>query len=64
MNGSFALDKRNARLMGVCAGLANYTGIDLLILRVSLVVFSFYLAPATILLYLAAGFFAPEASEA
>ena len=34
----FTLDKRNARLMGVCAGIARYTGIDALWVRVLTVV--------------------------
>lgn len=34
----FHLDRRNGKLMGVCAGLANYTGVDATILRIALVV--------------------------
>jgi phage shock protein C len=29
------LDKRNAKLLGVCAGLADYTGIELIWIRVA-----------------------------
>ncbi|UAK26012.1 envelope stress response membrane protein PspC [Sphingomonas nostoxanthinifaciens] len=33
----FYLDKRNSMVMGVCAGIADYTGIDLLLVRVGFV---------------------------
>ena len=31
----FYLDKRNAKFLGVCAGLADYTGLDLFWIRVA-----------------------------
>ena len=34
----FHLDKRNGKLMGVCAGAANYIGVDPVIVRIALVV--------------------------
>ena len=33
----FYLDKANGKVMGVCAGVADYTGIDVLFVRVGLV---------------------------
>jgi phage shock protein C len=33
----FYLDKRNAKFMGVCSGIADYTGIDPLLVRVGFV---------------------------
>lgn len=33
----FYLDKRNGKLMGVCAGIAGYTGIDAIWVRVGMV---------------------------
>ena len=41
MSGSrtqFYLDKQNAKWKGVCAGIADYTGIDVLFVRVAVVV--------------------------
>jgi phage shock protein C len=35
---TFRLDRGNGKLMGVCAGLANYTGIDVTLIRVGVVV--------------------------
>lgn len=31
---SFYLDKRNAKFLGVCAGIADYTGVDVTIVRI------------------------------
>ena len=33
----FYLDKQNAKFLGVCAGISDYTGIDVLIVRVAFV---------------------------
>jgi len=34
----FYLDKQNAKIMGVCAGIADYTGVDPLLIRIGTVV--------------------------
>jgi phage shock protein C len=60
MNDRFLLDKSNARLMGVCSGFANWSGIDPLIVRLGVVATSLFLAPVMILLYLVTGFIAPQ----
>ncbi len=33
----YYLDKRNGKLMGVCSGLADYTGIDVMLVRIGAV---------------------------
>ena len=38
MNARFALDKTNAKVMGVCAGFARWTGMDPTIVRIAAVV--------------------------
>lgn len=38
----FYLDKRNGKFMGVCAGIADYTGIDPLLVRVGFVLLGFF----------------------
>lgn len=38
MKKKLELDRRNGKLWGVCAGLANYTGIDATVIRIALVV--------------------------
>ena len=34
---SFYLDKRNGKVMGVCAGIAAYTGLDVTLVRIGMV---------------------------
>ena len=34
---SFYLDKRNGKVMGVCAGIADYTGLDVALVRIAMV---------------------------
>lgn len=56
----FYLDKRNGKLMGVCAGIADYTGIDLLLVRIGVVMLTiFALGPIAPVVYLAIGWLAP-----
>jgi phage shock protein C len=47
----FYLDKRNRKWSGVCAGLADYTGIDVTLIRVGWVVLTFMTSGWTILAY-------------
>ena len=52
MNTSYALDRSNAKLLGVCAGLARTTGWDLLAIRVGAVAATLLLlGPVAIILY-------------
>jgi phage shock protein C len=51
---SYALDKSNAKALGVCAGLARATGWDPLLVRVGAVAATLLLlGPVAIILYLA-----------
>jgi phage shock protein C len=54
----FYLDKRNKRLMGVCAGIADYFGWDATWVRVAAVGLTVMGAGIVPMLYLAAGFIA------
>lgn len=50
---SYALDKSNAKMLGVCAGLSRTTGWDPILVRLGAVVLTlFALGPVAILLYL------------
>lgn len=49
------LDKRNGKLMGVCSGLANWSGIDVNILRIGFVLAALFGVGAPVLIYLAFG---------
>ena len=59
MNGPFTLDKANAKVMGVCAGLADATGADATLIRLAAVLSLFVLGPIALLLYIVAGAVAP-----
>ena len=51
---SYALDKSNAKMLGVCAGLARSTGWDPTIVRIGAVAVTLLLlGPLAIVLYLA-----------
>ena len=60
MNGRFLLNRREAKVMGVAAGLADYTGIDPLVIRLGLVAAMLITGPVVILFYLLAGWLAPN----
>jgi phage shock protein C len=57
---SYALDRSNAKLFGVCAGLARSAGWDPTLVRIGAVALALLgFAPVIIVLYLAIGTFAP-----
>jgi phage shock protein C len=61
MNGRFLINRRDAKIMGVAAGLSDYTGIDPLMIRLALVASALIAFPLTVLFYLLAGWLAPTA---
>ena len=60
MTNRFLLDRGNGKMMGVCAGLSRMTGLDVTIVRLLTLGSLFILGPLTILLYVVAGWIAPE----
>jgi phage shock protein C len=59
MNTSYALDKSNAKLLGVCAGLARSTGWDPLAIRLGAVAATlFLLGPIALVAYVLTGWLA------
>ena len=56
----FYLDKRHKKLMGVCAGIANYTGLDVNLVRIGLVLGVFIGGGALIPVYFIAGWIAND----
>lgn len=48
---AFRLDRGNAKLMGVCAGVGNATGIDPLLVRIAAFLLLLALGPVMILGY-------------
>ena len=55
----FRLNKNQGKIMGVCAGLADYSGIDLTLIRVLAVLLALCGVGSTIILYLLVGLIAP-----
>ena len=59
MKKKFELDGRNGKLWGVCAGLANYTGIDVTLIRIAAVLVTILGAfPWTLIAYAATAWLA------
>ena len=57
----YYLDKRNGKILGVCAGLSDYTGLDLTLLRVFVVLLTiFALGPISVLAYLVIAWLAAD----
>ena len=56
----FYKDKRNGKIMGVCAGIADYTGFDLTLIRIFMFM-AFWMSGGSILpVYLLAGWIADD----
>jgi phage shock protein C len=56
----FYLDKQNAKWSGVCAGIADYTGVDVTLIRFGWVVSALILGPMTFVAYWAVCWMAPK----
>jgi len=54
----FRLNSRDGKIMGVCAGLADHTGLDALWIRVAAVLLTIGLTALTIPAYIAVGILA------
>ena len=55
----FRLNKTDGKVMGVCAGLADFTGVDVTWIRIATVLLTLCGVGSTILLYLLVGLIAP-----
>ncbi|MBW8754838.1 MAG: PspC domain-containing protein [Sphingomonadales bacterium] len=64
MRNKFYLNKRDGKLMGVCAGLADYTGIDALWIRIAAAVLVLAGFGALLLVYLIVGLAADKRPDA
>jgi phage shock protein C len=52
MNGHYALDKSNAKLMGVCSGFARWADVDPTLTRLTMVLLMLFLGPVALLAYI------------
>jgi phage shock protein C len=60
MNGRFLLNRPRGKVMGVCAGAADWLGVDVLIVRLGLIVATLVAGPIAILLYILTGWLASD----
>ena len=56
----FYLDKRHGKFMGVCAGIADYTGLDVTLVRIMFASAVFMSGGSVLPLYFIAGFIADD----
>ena len=56
----FYRDKRNGKVMGICAGIADYTGFDVSLVRIAVIATVFLSSGSIIPLYFIAGWIAPD----
>jgi len=60
MNQRFLINRRDAKVMGVAAGLADYTGIDPTLTRLAIVGLTLMTGPVMIFFYVLTGLLAPH----
>lgn len=59
MNGRFLINRRDAKVLGVAAGLADYSGFDPLLIRLGFVAATIITGPVMVLFYLLTAWLAP-----
>ena len=60
MNGRFLLNRSDGKIMGVAAGLGDWTGIDPLVIRLGFVAAALITGPLMILFYFLTGWLASD----
>jgi len=60
MTARFTLNRSEGKVMGVAAGLADYTGVDPTLIRLGFVAATLLTGPLMLLLYVIAAWVAPE----
>ena len=60
MNGRFLINRNDAKIMGVAAGLADYTGFDPTMVRLGFVALTLLTGPVMVLFYVLTGLLAPH----
>ncbi len=56
----FYRDKANGKVMGICAGIADYTGFDVTLVRIGMVILTVAVSGTLIPIYFVAGMLAPK----
>ena len=60
MNGRFVINRSRAKVMGVCAGLADWLNVDVLVVRLGIVLATLITGPVAVLLYILTGWLASD----
>ena len=60
MNGRFLINRGEAKIMGVAAGLSDYTGIDPTLVRLGFVALTLITGPVMLFFYVVTGLLAPQ----
>lgn len=60
MDNRFVLNRSQGKVMGVAAGLADSTGVDVLLIRLAMVALTLVTGPVMILLYIVTGWLAAD----
>lgn len=60
MNGRYILNPAKGKVMGVCSGLADWLGVDVLIVRLGVIIATLVTGPVAILLYILTGWLAAD----
>ena len=60
MNGRYILNPAKGKVMGVCSGLADWLGVDVLIVRLGVITATLATGPIAILLYILTGWLAAD----
>lgn len=60
MTARFILNRSDGKVMGVAAGLADYTGVDVTLIRLGFVAATLLTGPLMLILYVVAGLVAPQ----
>ena len=56
----FYRDKRNGKVMGICAGIADYAGFDVSLVRIAMIAAVFLSSGSILPVYFIAGWIAPD----
>ncbi|QNM82051.1 PspC domain-containing protein [Sphingomonas sabuli] len=60
MSNRFVLNREDRKLMGVAAGIADFTGVDVLLIRLGLVAALLLTGPVVLLFYVLTGWLAND----
>ena len=60
MNARFLINRGDAKVMGVAAGIADYTGVDVTIVRLAIVALTLITGPMMVFFYVLTGLLAPR----